>query len=165
LLAIHWLVLAISNDMEPTAADSKPDRILPRTKLGVAVEPIPEPEEIPQGQMPREGKLYYTIGEVAMILQVKPTLIRFWETEFPHIRPKTNKKGDRRYRQSDIQAIKVIHNLVKEKGYTLQGAKEYINSRQQQTKQDTIQKLKEIRKFLKELTDLLDLRDNEEKNS
>ena len=152
--------------MEPTSeSSSQTERTVPRSKLGMAAEPVPEPEEIPAGQMPREGKLYYTIGEVAMILQVKPTLIRFWETEFPHIRPKTNKKGDRRYRQSDIQAIKVIHNLVKEKGYTLQGAKEYINSRQQQTKQDTILKLKEIRKFLQELTDLIAIQDTNEKTN
>lgn len=104
---------------------------------------------------PRAGKLYYSIGEVAIMLDVKPSLIRFWEQEFPHIRPKTNKKGDRRYQKHDIEAIRLIHHLVKEKGYTLAGAKEYISSDQPESKQQMIDRLKEIRKFMADLRDLL----------
>jgi len=55
-----------------------------------------------------EGKLYYSIGEVAKMLNLTASQIRFWESEFPHLRPKTNTKGDRRYRNSDIDQIKII---------------------------------------------------------
>ena len=55
----------------------------------------------------KPSKLYYTIGEVAAMLKVSASLIRFYEGEFPHLRPKTNKKGDRRYKMADIEAIKL----------------------------------------------------------
>jgi DNA-binding transcriptional MerR regulator len=142
--------------MDPQSPNPSPtERVIPPTRLGVRAKPLAEAPEPDQTQMPKAGKLYYTIGEVGLLLGVKPTLIRFWETEFPHIRPKTNKKGDRRYRQNDIQAVKLIHHLVKEKGYTLQGARDYINTKQQHSKQDVLNKLKEIRKFMQDLRELL----------
>lgn len=100
--------------------------------------------EIPQ-------KLYYSIGEVATMLGVSAPTIRFWESEFPHLRPKTNKKGDRRYRPQDIEALKQVYTLVKEKGYTLQGAKEYIANKKGSKNQYVVDKLKELRLFLEEL--------------
>ncbi|MCK4638586.1 MAG: MerR family transcriptional regulator, partial [Bacteroidales bacterium] len=69
-------------------------------------------------------RLYYSIGEVAKMFNVNTSLIRFWEKEFDIIKPKKNKKGNRLFTQQDVDNFYVIYNLVKERGYTLQGAKE-----------------------------------------
>lgn len=68
-------------------------------------------------------KLYYSIGEVAKAFDVNASLIRYWEQEFPIIRPKKNKKGNRYFTPEDIKNLKIIYHLVKEKGYTLDGAR------------------------------------------
>lgn len=68
-------------------------------------------------------KLYYSIGEVAKAFNVNTSLIRFWEKEFDAICPKKNKKGNRYFTQQDIKNLKLIYHLVKERGYTLDGAK------------------------------------------
>jgi DNA-binding transcriptional MerR regulator len=68
-------------------------------------------------------KLYFTIGEVAQMFNVNTSHIRFWSKEFEVIRPATNKKGNRLYTQTDIDNFKKIYHLVKEKGFTLKGAK------------------------------------------
>jgi DNA-binding transcriptional MerR regulator len=67
-------------------------------------------------------KLYYTIGEVAQRFNVNTSHIRFWSKHFDAIKPATNKKGNRLYTEDDIEIIKRIYHLVKEKGYTLKGA-------------------------------------------
>tara|TARA_B100001057_G_scaffold152054_1_gene152081 strand:- start:2351 stop:2668 length:318 start_codon:yes stop_codon:yes gene_type:complete len=71
-------------------------------------------------------KLYYTIGEISEAFQVNTSLIRYWEKEFDVLKPKKNLKGTRRYSSLDIEKFQMIHHLVKEKGYTLDGAKEQI---------------------------------------
>ena len=71
-------------------------------------------------------KLYYSIGEVSKAFNVNASLIRFWEKEFEELNPKKNKKGTRRYSSIDVEKLQIIHHLVKEKGYTLDGAKEQI---------------------------------------
>lgn len=68
-------------------------------------------------------KLYYSIGEVAELFEVNTSLIRFWEKEFIFIKPKKNKKGNRLFSPKEIMKIDQIYNLVKEQGYTLDGAK------------------------------------------
>ena len=68
-------------------------------------------------------KLYYTIGEVATMFNVNTSLIRFWEKEFTIIQPKKNKKGNRLFTPKDIINFNKIYNLVKEQGFTLEGAK------------------------------------------
>lgn len=68
-------------------------------------------------------KLYYSIGEVAKAFNVNTSLIRFWEKEFEVISPKKNKKGNRYFTPQDIKNLKLIYHLVKERGYTLEGAK------------------------------------------
>ena len=68
-------------------------------------------------------KLYYSIGEVSKAFGVNASLIRYWEQEFPIIKPKKNKKGNRYFTPSDIENLKIIYHLVKEKGYTLDGAR------------------------------------------
>ena len=73
-------------------------------------------------------KLYYSIGEVAKAFDVNASLIRYWEQEFPIIKPKKNKKGNRYFTPEDIKNLKMIYHLVKEKGYTLDGAKIALNN-------------------------------------
>ena len=68
-------------------------------------------------------KLYYSIGEVAKAFDVNTSLIRYWEKEFPIIRPKKNKKGNRYFTPEDIKNLEMIYYLIKEKGYTLDGAR------------------------------------------
>lgn len=69
------------------------------------------------------NKLYYSIGEVAEMFDVNTSLIRFWEKEFTVLKPKKNTKGNRQFTPKDIAAIEKIYVLVKEKGFTLEGAK------------------------------------------
>jgi DNA-binding transcriptional MerR regulator len=71
-------------------------------------------------------KLFYSISEVAEMFNVNASLIRFWEKEFDIIKPKKNKKGNRLFTPEDIENLKVIYNLVKEQGLTLDGAKKYL---------------------------------------
>lgn len=78
------------------------------------------------------NKLYYSIGEVADIFGVNTSLIRFWEKEFDAIKPKKNAKGDRKFTPKDIEIVSKIHDLVKVKGYTLEGAKKALKVKKAQ---------------------------------
>ena len=102
-------------------------------------------------------KLYYSIGEVAEMIKVAPSLIRFWESEFEIIQPKKNRKGNRQFTKEDIDNVKLIFHLVKEKGFTLQGAKEMVkgDSVALRDKMEVIDSLRNIRKFLQELRENL----------
>ena len=71
-------------------------------------------------------KRYYSIGEIAKAFDVNASLIRFWDKEFEALKPKKNAKGNRRFTPEDVQNLKLIFNLVKERGYTLEGAKTYL---------------------------------------
>jgi len=81
-------------------------------------------------------KLYYTIGEVAEMFHVNTSLIRFWEKEFDIIKPKKNKKGNRLFTPEDLDNFKVIYNLVKEQGLTLEGAKKYLKENRKVVKHE-----------------------------
>jgi DNA-binding transcriptional MerR regulator len=81
-------------------------------------------------------KLYYTIGEVSEMFAVNTSLIRFWEKEFEIIKPKKNKKGNRLFTPEDIDNFKVIYNLVKEQGLTLDGAKKYLKENRKTVKHE-----------------------------
>lgn len=98
-------------------------------------------------------KKYYTIGEVADELGVATSLIRFWEGEFDNIKPKKNRKGNRQFTKEDLQNVKLIYHLVKEKGYTLQGARDFISNGVDAAagKMEMIESLKQIRAFLTDL--------------
>jgi DNA-binding transcriptional MerR regulator len=102
-------------------------------------------------------KLYYSIGEVAEIFNVAPSLIRFWESEFDIIKPKKNRKGNRQFTKEDIDNVRTIYHLVKEKGFTLQGAKEMLRNDSQavKDKMEMIDSLRNVKKFLLELREKL----------
>ncbi len=71
-------------------------------------------------------KLYYSIGEVADMFDVSRSLLRYWEHEFAYLTPRKNRKGDRLFTKENIQQIQIIYNLVKERGFTLEGAKQEL---------------------------------------
>jgi DNA-binding transcriptional MerR regulator len=102
-------------------------------------------------------KKYYSIGEVADMLNVKPSLIRFWETEFPQLAPRKNRKGNRTYNEADIELLKTIHYLVKDRKYTLKGALEKLktNPKDIEYEQRTRETLLKVRGFLAELKEYL----------
>lgn len=98
-------------------------------------------------------KKYFTIGEVAKELGVATSLIRFWETQFDFIRPKKNAKGNRKFTQDDLKKLKLVYHLVKEKGYTLQGAQDHIKNSKDSIddKAQMVESLQNIRSFLEEM--------------
>jgi DNA-binding transcriptional MerR regulator len=106
----------------------------------------------------KSAKLYYSIGEVAKMFNVNTSLIRFWENEFDIIKPKKNKKGNRLFTQQDIDNFHIIFNLVKERGYTLQGAKQKLKKNKDETviNAEIVNNLKKIRKTLVDLGNSLD---------
>jgi len=98
-------------------------------------------------------KRYYSIGEVAEMFAVNASLLRHWETEFDTIRPKKNRKGERQYTQKDVDTIRLIYGLVKDKGFTLQGAKDFMKQKNQQDaeKGAVIESLEKLKGFLTDL--------------
>lgn len=101
-------------------------------------------------------KLYYSISEVADMFSVNNSLIRFWEKEFDIIRPKKNKKGNRMFTKEDIENFRVIYHLVKERGFTLQGAQQKLKT----NKTDTVNKVEVIHRLSKVRQFLLDMKEN-----
>ncbi len=102
-------------------------------------------------------KLYYTMGEVSKMFDVNPSLIRFWEKEFDSIQPKKNKKGNRLFTSNDLEIFRTIYTLVKEKGFTLQGAKATLQKSSIASKE--IEKEALINKLLRIKKELLLLQD------
>jgi DNA-binding transcriptional MerR regulator len=98
-------------------------------------------------------KIYYSIGEVAELFEVNASLIRFWESEFDVLKPQKNKKGNRLFTKEDINTIRIIYHLVKEKGYTLQGARDKIKQNKEEVEKqvEIIDSLQRIKSFLLEL--------------
>lgn len=92
-------------------------------------------------------KLYYSIGEVAEAFEVKPSLIRFWEKEFQIINPKKTQSGTRKFSAKDIEKFELIYSLVKERGFTLEGAKKELN-REKKGNLSVLKKLQKIRQEL-----------------
>ena len=98
-------------------------------------------------------KLYYTIGEVADMLNVNTSLVRYWEKEFDVLKPKKNAKGDRFFTKDDVEKLKIIFHLVREKGFTLEGAKAQLKSKFSEEEKNVrvVEKLKNLKEFLVEL--------------
>jgi DNA-binding transcriptional MerR regulator len=81
----------------------------------------------------KEGKRYYSIGEVAKAFGVNASLIRFWDKEFDILKPKKNAKGNRMFTPEDVKNLQLIYHLVKERGFTLEGAKTHLKEGQKKT--------------------------------
>lgn len=95
-------------------------------------------------------KRYYGIGEVAKAFDVNTSLIRFWEKEFDALKPKKNAKGNRKFTPEDIKNLKLIYHLVKERGFTLEGAKIHLKEGKKETLSnfEIIEKLEDIKSQL-----------------
>ncbi|QLE01726.1 MerR family transcriptional regulator [Galbibacter sp. BG1] len=102
-------------------------------------------------------KLYYSIGEVAKAFDVNTSLIRFWDKEFDIINPKKNAKGNRKFTQEDIKNFSLIYHLVKERGFTLDGAKTHLKEQKQKTLSnfEIIRKLEGVKAELIKIKDQL----------
>ena len=74
----------------------------------------------------KTSKMYYSISEVSEMTGVKPHVLRYWETEFPSLKPKKNRAGNRNYRQKDIKAILVIRDLLYKEKFTISGARKKL---------------------------------------
>jgi DNA-binding transcriptional MerR regulator len=105
-----------------------------------------------------ETKHYYHISEAAKMLNMTVPNLRFWESQFDILKPKKNKRGDRYFTRQDLEYLKVIHHLLKEKGYTIEGARKKLkqNPHDMIDKVAVIEKLKEMRGFLASLKEYLD---------
>ena len=105
----------------------------------------------------KSPKIYYSIGEVASMLSVNTSLVRFWEKEFDILKPKKNKKGNRQFTKHDVKNCFLIYHLVKKRGYTLNGAKEVLKNNISEIKdQKTIvDKMIKIKSFLLNLKEQL----------
>jgi DNA-binding transcriptional MerR regulator len=101
----------------------------------------------------KPGKIFYSIKEVAEMFYVNQSLLRYWEKEFPSIKPSKTDKGTRQYRQEDVEEIRLVHYLVKEKGMTLPGAKQKLKENRDNVIHtgDIIDRLKNIRTELMKL--------------
>ena len=116
-------------------------------------------------QVKKIKKLYYSIGEVSDITKLKQYVLRYWETEFPHLKPNKNSAGNRIYRQNDIDNLLEIKKLLHEEKFTIKGAKQYLKSHKDDKKEvqmtlnkvlplmneDEIQILKKIKFGIEEL--------------
>jgi DNA-binding transcriptional MerR regulator len=100
-------------------------------------------------------KLFYTIGEVADILDIPVSTVRFWENEFDILKPRKNKKGNRLFMPEDLRNLKIIHHLVKIKGMTLAGARKQLDEKWQETdyKHELRESLQGIKELLGEIRD------------
>ena len=112
---------------------------------------------MPLKQQPVQ-KMFYSIGEVAKMFDVNTSLVRYWEKEFDIIKPKKNKKGNRMFTQPDVENLKIIYHLVKERGFTLEGAKKKLKENKQDVinEQEIIDHLQEVKSFLLDLKMKLD---------
>lgn len=105
-------------------------------------------------------KKYYRIGDVAELLQLPQSTIRYWEKEFSALRPKRNQGGTRLYTPTDIEQLRIIRFLIKDKGLTIEGAREHLRGNRHDIERKTavIARLKAVRRRLTDLRDALDAR-------
>jgi DNA-binding transcriptional MerR regulator len=97
-------------------------------------------------------KQYYSIGDVATMFKENTSLIRYWENEFSILKPKKNKKGDRFFRPEDVKNLKMIYHLLRERKYTIDGAKEFLkHNKAAGEKHEMLESLQKIKSFLLEL--------------
>ena len=97
------------------------------------------------------SKQYYTMGEVSEMFRVNQSLLRFWETEFDILQPRKNKKGDRYFRPIDIKNLHLIYHLLRQKKFTIEGAREFLKkNKKAEERFEIVQRLQEIRSFLLE---------------
>jgi len=109
-------------------------------------------------------KIYFKIGEIAKRYNVNPSLIRYWEKEFDFIKPKKSAKGTRLFTRKDVDRFEIIYHLVKEKGMTIQGVRDYMAKHNKENTVDKLQvinTLKRTRSLLEEVKVIIDSGNNQ----
>jgi len=107
--------------------------------------------EVPEDEILFQ-KQYYSIGDVAAMFKENTSSIRYWENEFSILKPKKNRKGDRFFRPEDVKNLKMIYHLLRERKYTIEGAKEFLkNNKSAGEKHEMIEALEKVKLFLLEL--------------
>ena len=115
------------------------------------LENLEKPIEVPEDEVLFQ-KAYYAIGEVAQMFKVNISQIRYWETEFDILEPRKNRKGDRYFRPQDIKNLQLIHDLIRRRKFTMEGAKEFLKKNEKAKEaHELIASLQKIRTFLVEL--------------
>lgn len=105
-----------------------------------------------------DKKLYYSIGEVSKMFDVRDSTLRYWEKEFPsYIKPKKNSKGDRSYTKKDIENIRLIHHLVRQSNMKIKGVKDILKNKKDETESrfEVIKRLQNLKEMITELKDSL----------
>jgi DNA-binding transcriptional MerR regulator len=108
---------------------------------------------LPKSKIP--DKFYFRIGEVTALTDLPAYVLRFWESEFPEIKPKRTESGQRLYRKSDIETILLIRHLLYDKKFTIQGARQHLRKARWQKDGALSGRIDEIRRELLEIRDLL----------
>jgi DNA-binding transcriptional MerR regulator len=130
---------------KPAAKPTRGRKALKDFEADAELVEIPEDEILFQKQ-------YYSIGEVSGMFKVNTSLIRYWENEFDIIEPRKNRKGDRFFKPSDVKNLQLIHDLLRRRKFTIEGAKDYIKkNKQAREKYEMIQSMQKLRSFLLEL--------------
>ena len=107
--------------------------------------------EVPEDEILFQ-KQYYSIGEVAAMFKVNISLIRFWENEFDILEPRKNRKGDRFFKPTDVKNLQMIHDLLRRRKFTIEGAKDFLKkNKQAKEKYEMVQSLQKMRAFLLQL--------------
>lgn len=106
----------------------------------------------------KQEKLFYSIKEVADMFEVSQPLLRYWEDEFPTIKPSRTAKGTRQYREKDLEEIRLVYHLLKERGMTIAGAKQKLKENRETVARtgEVVARLKDIRDELAKLKDEFD---------
>lgn len=135
---------------QPLESAQKPKSTRGRKSLK-ELEKIDEPIEVPEDDILFQ-KAYYGIGEVAQMFKVNVSQIRYWETEFDILEPRKNRKGDRYFRPQDIKNLQLIHDLIRRRKFTMEGAKDFLKKNEKAKEaHELIASLQKIRTFLLEL--------------
>ncbi len=103
-------------------------------------------------QSPQQSRLFYRIGEVSRLTGLEPYVLRYWETEFPQLKPDKGSSGQRLYKKKDLDHILQIKQLLYKEGYTITGARKKLNGR---ADQDMDAVLETVKKELREILEIL----------
>jgi DNA-binding transcriptional MerR regulator len=107
---------------------------------------------------PKIEKVVFTIGEVAELMHTSTSTIRYWENQFDELKPQKNKKGNRLFTKEDVELVRFIHHLVKERGLTIKGAKQKLKDNREETihNYEIVKRLQSVRQQLLEIKDQLE---------
>ena len=175
-IAFEFIPEEQNSTVEETGYESQPPEEKPAEEISASPEIEPAPIETPRRPLSKRGRIslkeadinadliqippdeilfqkqYYSIGEVAKWFRVNQSLLRYWETEFDILEPRKNRKGDRFFRPADVKNLLLIHDLLRRRKFTLEGAKDYLKkTRNAEEKFVMIQSLEKIKSFFLEL--------------